>query len=439
MPRRIFFKKGGLLNSPPPPVGYEFVGLNDEGLSRVISDGEQINISPERVDVISFSVINSTSSGPILQAKGFNAYWDKYGQNLLWNVVDTDLNVLGTDLQFSSNGDFSTYLDNFSIGDDKSIVVKGYYYKNQSKEKFRIVGRNYAYWALVGLSNYGRMKSDSSISPSTYGQSLLNYFNTELGVDTDGKGLIFTTNKNLYVHKKSSPPHGSVGWGQVSGQKQFYNSWGITPEGEYLKIGGPGSTQSVSKTHNPNDNRIIGMNRGGYIYDSNVSNLETQSASWLLINRIDIETEDYGPGNYLKGYVVRPMGQDNFLLSHNSDIKQDDKIFLISEPLRGTSMIQEISLNTYLDGNSFGDDISSGLEKAKKNRWGSIWLGDIGLSIGRTKNTTNLSDYRDDPVTDRNTRWRVAYGKDGNYTISDDYIWVKANGHITTAYVNREI
>lgn len=446
MAKKILFKKESLSNLQAP-VGYEFVGLGENGLNRVGSDGSSLDSVPEKCEVISFSVLSGFNSLTKLASKGFSYpntlidnRWDIYGKNLLWKVVDSNSNVLGKDLQFETTSALSTYLDNFSVTENKDIVVKGYYYKSQSREKFRIVGRNYAYWSLVGLSNYGRMCNGRVISPSTNGQLIIDYFNSEFGVGTaSGEGLVFTSNKSLYANRFNTELQLGA-WGQeTGGGKGWSYVYGVTPGGDYLKLTWGGATQSPLNVQNdPMTKRMISVNRNGGIDDGFYGDIRA-GLSFILVNKLNIKTQDYDTPNFINCYCIRPMGQDTFILSHNSEIKNDDKVFMISEPLKGTSIIQEITVHDYIDGNNFGDDISTDLGKTQYNRFGNIYLEDIGKGSGMHKGITLKKSSDTRSRTNNTTNWRVAWGKNGNYTISDDYIWVRGSGHFTTAFVNREL
>ena len=440
MPRRIFIRDGGLTASKPIPNGYTAIG-SDGGMPKkqILSTISDLGggTSLERFDVISMGFSQGFTAAYEYEIPKF-MNWNKNGRYLLWEILDSSGNSLDKDLDYSEDTSSEANLIPKIVSRclSNNISLKGYYYKNQSKEKFRIVGRNYAYWALVGLNNYGRMNRNSygnrlfTIQPSTSGDNLLQSMNNDLGIGLSGQGLWWTTNKKLYLPNLSSTFYN----GNLLGERSY--EYAISSTGDYvLKI--DAGIFSEYKPANPPEASVYSVNRNGSVnsYPGSYPSFGDEGSK-ILLNSIKFETSSYNSGSYLKSYIVRPYGLDTFLLSNNSIISGSDEVFLISEPVRGTSVICSIPIRNQLDNLNFGDDLSVNDNKTRKNRWGSIWLEDIPSIRNMSKDNLARSIQKSSRAESFSVKWRVAYGNKGIYTISDDYILVRGDGKNLIGFVN---
>lgn len=455
MARRIYIKDGGLNTSSTIPPGYTALGTNGGDLKKKVVDtisdiGGGSSTSKTRVDVVSAGVKSGVGVGTFAS----RIFAKSESQNLLWEVVDSSGEYLISDQFYTDLGDLLIYVNILSLKAGIDITVKGYYYLDQSKEKFRIVGRNGSYWSLVGLNNYARMKVIASniriISPGTWGQNIINslisYQNAAYGsggtIGSDGKGLIFPTHKSDKLCKNLAPSSGFGGRDVMLLAKTLkdYNSYGIDSSGNYISL----YEQSFTGHSVEGDLYISGFRNGGgiqifevpYSDQSSINNLDKSNVSLLKLTKIKIYTNDYpsGGGGGLTAYIVSPIGQDVFLLNNNKSILSDDNVYLIPESKFSVAYPYLTQTHIQIDNTGFGNDLSDDNTKTGIDRYSSIRfeeIGDVGFgSVYSSQAVRHL-------VNKKSIKWRVAYGKNGNYTLSDDYILIRGNGICVTAMVNK--
>ena len=409
--------------------------------------GSSSSTSLERVDILSFGA----AAGVDVGSKLGQYEWIYSGKFLLWEVVDSDKNTIFTDSDYSNDGDNTNLyndLNDITISQNKNINVKAYYYKNQSKEKFRIVGRNYAYWSLVGLSNYGRMKDHRFIDPHTTGQNILNLLNSYFGIGNAGEGLSFTSTRNFHLRRHNSQINL-----QSSGKNYNYpgcyamDYFGSSPNGSsfaYVDL----TNYTINSRNDIYEYHLIKARWDGSCSFDDDFEIGT---SCISISRVELSVTSNNPMSYpdfaypLSTFVIRPVGFDTFILNNNTTIQNDDNIILISEPSKGTGIVHSATVYSQVDNLNFGEDLSNDTIKTTEGRYGTIRISDIGRYHGRIKNQSNRDLINNNNGSGnaglfgrKNIKWRVAYGKGGVYTISDDYIYIRGNGRHVYGIVNGE-
>jgi hypothetical protein len=441
MARRIYIKDGGLNTSSTIPPGYTAIGTDSGDLKKkvvdTISDIGGGGSSKTRVDVLSVGVKSGYGSST------FFGVPEKPGSgNLLWEVVDSNGNYLISDEFYTDINDLNVYVNAQSLN-GIDMTVKGYYYLDQSKEKFRLVGRNLAYWSLVGLNNYAKMRNRGNdyigIDPGILGQSIINTlqdYSINTGYESlayitnDGKGFVFSTMKGgrICVKLESTFSSPEIITNRTSVN---HNTYGIDNSGNLVPL--YGETFIGSQEDNIGAALFVCCNTSGGI-DSvlvGTDSLPNVIGSLLEFRRIKIFTDNYPDNlNCLFVWYVRPIAHDIILLNNNNSILDDDNIYLIPESRYSSTYLPRIAnINTLLDNTGFGQDISNNDTKTGLDRKGNIRSESIpgfGDSHSVVRNFYQKS-----------IKWKVAYGKSGNYTLSDDYILVKSRKSYYTAMVNR--
>ena len=411
-------------------IGSYFVGFdldNSGKLSKMDSTGVITVIEGAggtsdllRIDVVSFGVANGIPSNRI--GGDQNGLYDTNNiKPLLWEVTNSMGAILVTDADFSNILDQSQFfeaLDEYCVNQGLDITVRGYYYIDQSKEKFRLVGKNAAYWSLVGLSNYGRLGDGRLITPGTIGQSIIDgLIANGLPIGSNGEGLIFTSQKGSTFGRPMISAPGI--YGKIS--SQYY---GITSGGALIPL----SSQSGIEMY-PNNlsyNRYVQCDRSGvYMIFSDYNSIETRPTSLVEFVYHTIRTNDYPTTPFLKGWLARPVGHDTILLSNNKDIENDDEIFVIPEGKFEIPYPSKMSVYSQIDEMGLGEDLITNDLKTSKDRFGNIRAEEIPCKPNIIRNKKNELKYR------------VAYGKAGIYTVSDDYITLFGNGRYLYSIVNR--
>ena len=449
MARRIYIKDGGLNTSPTIPPGYTALGTNGGELKKkvvnTISDIGGGGSSKTRVDVVSTGFKSNTTTDNITRIQHSN--WE----NLLWEIVDSSGNYLVSEKDYSISA--TTLYDdlvNYVITLGLDITVRGYYYLDQSKEKFRIVGRNLAYWSLVGKSNYARMRKRGmdgiGINPGTLGQNIitaLNAYSSNVGYESlayitgDGQGLAFSSMKSDKLCKSYQHTGGGV---DIRLHNNIaYNTYGIVNGSSTLVLLSGLTNIDQVVYSNFNESLLLSCDRNGgvTIYTGAEYNFGTpQSTTILKIYKIKVFTPEYPPvgdGGGLFVWGVKPISQDVFLLNNNSSILSDDKVYLIPEDrYKNVYFPANIDIYNKIDDTGFGQDLTNDATKTGLDRYRNIRVENIpgfGDSDKVLKDTYSKS-----------IKWRVAYGKVGNFTLSDEYIIVKSrnwNSNGFTAMVNR--
>jgi hypothetical protein len=449
MARRIYIKDGGLNTSSTIPPGYTAIGTDSGDLKKkvvdTISDIGGGGSSKTRVDVVSIGVKSEYGLST------FTKIAPKSGsENLLWEVVDSNGNYLISDQFYNDMNDLNIYVNAQSLN-GIDMTVKGYYYLDQSKEKFRIVGRNLSYWSLVGLNNYARMrqrgKNNIGISPGTLGQSIINALQTYSSntgyeslayINNDGKGLAFSSMKGDKICKNHMTGVLNVSSTMV---QEFikskinlpHNTFGIDDLGNLVPL--YELTFNSASYTGYNECLLLSCTRNGgvQVYTGDNFDSADQPKSLLQICKFVVFTDEYpntGPG--LIVWYVAPIGQDIFLLNNNSSILSDDDVYLIPETMYSTFFPKLVSLYNTLDDIGFGEDLSNDTTKTGLDRYRNIRVEDIPSFDSNNKGLYNTYN--------KSIKWRVAYGKLGNFTLSDDYVIMKsrlfnANGYI--AKVNK--
>ena len=430
MARRIYIKDGGLNTSPTIPPGYTAIGSDSGDIKKkvvnTISDIGGGGSSKTRVDVVSTGFKSNTTTDNITRIQHSN--WE----NLLWEIVDSSGNYLVSEKDYSISA--TTLYDdlvNYVITLGLDITVRGYYYLDQSKEKFRIVGRNLAYWSLVGLSNYGRMRSRGNdnigINPGTLGQNIitaLNAYSSNVGYESlayitgDGQGLAFSTMKGDKLCR--SYAFGDTGGGidiTTRGLRD-HNTYGVV-NGSSTLVPLYGLT-GLSATY-PNGSLLVQCDRNGGVQIYKVYDFRPQATTLLQIYKMQVFTTEYpdlgGGDGGLFVWGVKPISQDVFLLNNNSSKLSDDKVYLIPED--GYKNIFPVTMDLYIkiDDTGFGEDLTNDATKTGLDRYRNIRVEEIPkFGLFSPLNGTFT----------KSIKWRVAYGKVGNFTLSDDYIIVKS-------------
>ena len=410
--------------------GSYFIGLdssNSGALTKIDSTGsvsiiEGASVSSlQRVDVVSFGVQQGTSSiNTALNRRGLiNTNNIK---PLLWDVVDSAGNKLMTDTGFPNIIDTSTFtlaLDVYSVDQNLDITVRGYYYIDDSKEKFRLVGKNAAYWSLVGLNNYGRVgKNYRVIQPAAIGDSIITAVQDYgIPIGSSGEGLIFTSQKgSVFGRPTVSPP---------SLENKRYDAYhGIDGSGVPVPLIDESNTVLGGW---PFETFYIECNRSGIQSTyTNHQEIPVRPRSLVEFSKIILNTDNYPNPGGLNGWLVRAVGQDTVLLSNNSDIQASDKVFVIPDSTFNIPYLSEITIYSQIDDAGLGEDIVTSELKTSKDRFGSIRTEDIQCNEAILRNKRN------------NIKYKVAYGKNGIYTVSTDYINLSGNGRYVAPLVNRE-
>ena len=447
MARRIYIKDGGLNTSPTIPPGYTALGTNGGELKKkvvdTISDIGGGGSSKTRVDVLSVGVRSgygsSTFQANVAGLSGSN--------NLLWEVVDSNGNYLISDEFYTNISDLVSYVDVLSSKAGIDMTVKGYYYLDQSKEKFRITGRNLAYWSLVGLNNYSRMRdrgqNNIDISPGVLGENIitaLNSYSSNTGYESlayitpTGQGLAFSTStksNNICVTNYKKVPYiqnmimGSDG---TTGRTLFeHNTYGIDEMGSLVSLFGLNYVGVSTFTYQ--ESLLVFCGRGGEVsikkgLSAGVYPAIHPHVSLLQLWKLRVYTTEYpqgGPGSGLIVWYVRPIGQDTFLLNNNSNILSDDNVYLIPEDRYKNVFLPRLSydIHVQLDNSGFGEDVSVDATKTALDRYRNIWVEYIP---GFESSNTKVKNLKFNGQFSRRIKFRVAYGKLGNFTLSDDYI-----------------
>jgi hypothetical protein len=124
-------------------------------------------------------------------------------------------------------------------------------------------------------------------------------------------------------------------------------------------------------------------------------------------------------------WLIKPVGQDTILLSNNIDIQEDDEVFVIPERTGSIPYPRKVNIHSQIDDQGFGKDLVASDLKTNKDRFGSIWTEEIELNEEYTRNKESI-------------KYRVAYGKNGIYSVSQDYFKFIGNGRYIYALANRE-
>lgn len=452
MARRIYIKDGGLNTSSTIPPGYTALGTNGGDLKKKVVDtisdiGGGSSTSKTRVDVVSVGVKSGGGTGTF-QA---NVAGLSGSNNLLWEVVDSNGNYLISDQFYTDISDLVSYVDVLSSKAGIDMTVKGYYYLDQSKEKFRITGRNLAYWSLLGLNNYARMgkrgSSNIDISPGSLGENIitaLNSYSSNTGYESlayitpTGQGLAFSTStksNNICVTHYQKVPYIQnmiIGPDGTTGRTlSEHNTYGIDEMGSLVSLFGLNYVSESTFTYQ--ESLLVFCGRGGEV------NIRTGSSpgvypaihphvSLLQLWKLRVYTTEYplttpdnpsaGPG--LIVWYVRPIGQDTFLLNNNSNILSDDNVYLIPEDRYKNVFLPRLSdIHVQLDNSGFGEDVSVDATKTALDRYRNIWVENIP---GFESSNTKVKNLKFNGQFSRRIKFRVAYGKLGNFTLSDDYI-----------------
>jgi hypothetical protein len=409
--------------------GSYFIGIdsnNSGALTKINGSGEVSIIegasasSLQRVDVVSFGVQQGTSS----EETALDGHALRNGNNikpLLWEVVTSTGNKLMTDTGFPDIVDTSTFilaLDAYSIGQNLNITVRGYYYIDDSKEKFRLVGKNAAYWSLVGLNNYGRMGNNLRvIDPATIGQAIITAVREySIPIGSSGEGLIFTSQDGSRFGRPVVSPPSFDG-------KKYDPYYGINGGGTPVPL----ISELIAGTSWPDDTFYVECSRSGVdlIYSIH-KEIQPRPTSLVEFSRITVITNHYPGPSGLDAWLVRAVGQDTVLLSNNSDIQVSDKVFVIPDNTFNIPYLSEITIHSQIDDAGFGEDLVTSELKTSKDRFGSIRAEEINCDKVNIRNKGN------------NIKYRVAYGKDGIYTVSTDYINLVGTGRYVAPLVNRE-
>ena len=446
MARRIYIKDGGLNTSPTIPPGYTAIGTNGGELKRkvvnTISDIGGGGSSKTRVDVVStgFKAGSSTDTGRVQHSN-----WE----NLLWEIVDSSGNYLLSEKDYSISAttlydDVVNYVTTLGL----DITVRGYYYLDQSKEKFRIVGRNLAYWSLVGKSNYARMRKRGSdgigINPGTLGQNIitaLNAYSSNVGYESlayitgDGQGLAFSTMKGDKLCR--SYALGGIGVDISNRNIIDHNTYGVV-NGSSTLVPLYGLTGLLYQSFTFGNSLLVSCDRNGgvTIYTGSAFDFAGQATTLLQIYKMQVFTTEYpdlgGGAGGLFVWGVKPISQDVFLLNNNSSILSDDNVYLIPED-RYKNIYFPVTTTLYnkIDDTGFGQDLTNDDTKTGLDRYRNIRVENIpGFGVSKVLKNTYTQTIK----------WRVAYGKLGNFTLSDDYIISKCRNsdpNSFTAMVNK--
>jgi hypothetical protein len=434
MARKIYIKDGGLNRSSTIPPGYTALGSDSGELKIKVSDGIS-GSSKIRVDVVSLGVRANTISSKtrtIIERDGWT--------NLLWEIIDSNGNYLLQDKIYTLDTDLVTDVEIYTIEQGFNITLKGYYYLNQSKEKFRIVGRNLAYWSLVGINNYARMRDRTEISPGDLGLNIITSLQTysiNIGyeslsyITTDGKGFVFSHLKGNRICKSLQQNDDTLTFNAElthiinSRIDKDYNTHGIDDSGNLVPL-----FDEIYVDCQADSELYLGCNKVGGIdsIQTSFSDIDTVNNSLLQFYKIKVITENYPNG--LTVWYVRPIGQDIFLLNNNTSKLSDDNVYLIPESKYNSTFLPDtINLYTYLDDTDFGKDVSNDDTRTEIDRYRNIRVEDIP-SFKEASNVLNK-------FVGKSIKYKVAYGKLGNYTSSDDYILIKSNGICYTALVNK--
>jgi hypothetical protein len=415
------------IDSTEIPVGSYFVGfdldnggklskMDNTGNITVIEGGE--GVSPlQRVDVVSFGVNQGVSSFGVVQQRIFSVNNIK---PLLWEIVGSAGNKLETELSFSnilSISEFISAIDEYSVDQNLEITVRGYYYVDNSKEKFRLVGKNAAYWSLVGINNYGRIDGGRAISPETLGQSIITALQDYgIPIGNNGEGLIFTSQKGSSFGRPTV--HGII----LSG-KTYTEYYGING------VGNPVSLDSmVIDAYWQNDIKYIRCSRADVMsIEPSRHGLDGSKHGLLEYSRFILASSTHPLPNGLSAWLVKPIGHDTILLSNNYDIENDDEVFVVPERVYDIPYLSKVEVYSQIDDQGLGEDLTASSLKTSKDRFGSIRTEEIPYKSTRvSKNKKNGIKYR------------VAYGKNGIYTVSQDYISFIGNSAYSYGLVNRE-
>ena len=431
MARRIYIKDGGLNTSPTIPPGYTAIGTDSGELKKkvvdTISDIGGGGSSTTRVDVVSFGL----KQGNIFTEDKANTNGLNNINNittLLWEIVNSTGTKLITDTGFpnvaaSDPSSFISTINTYVIDQNIDITVRGYYYIDDSKEKFRLVGRNAAYWSLVGRYNYGRMIGGRTIQPETIGQEIITALQ-EYGIPigASGEGLMFTSQKSRSFGRPTVNPialpsgkvidqYYGIDSGDVpvplSGETGIGYEWPNSPEG---------------------DIQYVECSRNGVVLPIVVfTDVQLRPVSLVEFSRITVKTNTYPVPNALRIWLVKPVGHDTILLSNNIDIQEDDEVFVIPERTGSIPYLFKVDIRSQIDDQGLGADLTlPGLSlKTTKDRFGNIRAEDIQFNKEYVRNKESI-------------KYRVAYGKDGVYSVSQDYFKFIGNGRYIYALVNRE-
>jgi len=434
MARKIYIKDGGLSTSPTIPPGYTAIGT-DSGLLKkkvvdTISDIGGGGSSKTRVDVVSFGL----KQGKIYNAEKADTNGLNNNTNirtLLWEIVNSTGTKLITDTGIPESNTFISTINTYVIDQNIDITVRGYYYIDDSKEKFRLVGKNAAYWSLVGLYNYGRMNGGRTIQPEVIGQDIITTLQESgLPIGASGEGLIFTSQKSRSFGRPTVNPIDLT-------EKNIFNYYGIDSGDVPVSLLGETITGyqwgHYGDLSSPPQTLIqyIECSRNGVVLPDGPAiveygDLQKRPMSLVEFSRITVNTINYPQPNGLRVWLVKPVGQDTILLSNNIDIQDDDEVFVIPERTGSIPYLWNVDIYSRIDDQGLGTDLFGVLGvKTARDRFGNIRAEDINFNKEYVRNKESI-------------KYRVAYGKDGVYSVSQDYFKFIGNGRYIYALVNRE-
>ena len=425
MARRIYIKDGGLNTSSTIPPGYTAIGT-DSGLLKIKVSDTISDSSKTRVDVVSFGL----KQGKIYDADKAETNGLNNNTNirtLLWEIVNSTGTKLITDTGIPESNTFISTINTYVIDQNIDITVRGYYYIDDSKEKFRLVGKNAAYWSLVGLYNYGRMNGGRTIQPEVIGQDIITTLQESgLPIGASGEGLIFTSQKSRSFGRPTVNP---IEFSSFS-EKKIFNYYGIDSGDVPVPLLGETITGYQWGHYgelSPVLSQYIECSRNGVVHPIvEYRDLQKRPMSLVEFSRITVNTINYPQPNGLRVWLVKPVGQDTILLSNNIDIQEDDEVFVIPERTGSIPYLWNVDIYSRIDDQGLGTDLFGVLGvKTARDRFGNIRAEDINFNKEYVRNKESI-------------KYRVAYGKDGVYSVSQDYFKFIGNGRYIYALVNRE-